>query len=115
MTNKSDCLFCKIVNKEIKADIILETDDYLAFSDVNPFAPVHVLVIPKTHYASLNELDDVELMGKLLQGAKEVAEKLNIQDDGYRLVLNTGKKAGQNVFHIHLHVLGGRNMLWPPG
>lgn len=109
----TDCIFCKIANKEIPAELIIETDDYVAFRDLNPQAPVHALVIPKKHYESLNELEDIELTGKLVQGAKQVAKKLGI--DEYRLVLNTGKEAGQAVFHIHFHVLGGRQMQWPPG
>src|SRR3989339_2140751 len=105
--SEQNCIFCKIANKEINSDLILETADYAAFHDVNPQAPVHVLVIPKKHYDSLNDTNDSELLGKLLIGAREVAEKLNIKD-GYRVILNTGEKAGQTVFHIHLHVLGGR-------
>ncbi|EKE02465.1 MAG: hypothetical protein ACD_20C00383G0017 [uncultured bacterium] len=109
-----NCIFCKIANKEIPSNLILETEDYVAFHDLNPQAPVHVLVIPKKHYNSLNSADEPELLGRLLIGAKNVAQKLNIEN-GYRVVLNTGEKAGQTVFHIHLHVLGGRPMLWPPG
>lgn len=112
--NNPDCIFCKIAKKEIKSNLLLETENYVAFHDINPQAPVHVLIIPKKHYDSLNNIDDPELLGELLLGAKEVAEKLNIKD-GYRIVLNTGENAGQTVFHIHLHVLGARQMLWPPG
>jgi histidine triad (HIT) family protein len=112
---KEDCIFCKIVKGDIKADIILETDDYVAFKDINPQAAVHVLIIPKSHYDSLNELDDTGLIGRLVEGARSVAEKLGVKDNGYRLVLNTGKKAGQEVFHIHFHLLAGRPFSWPPG
>ena len=109
----TDCIFCKIANKEIPANLVYEDDDCVAFNDLNPQAPVHVLVIPKKHYASLKELNDTNLMGALLNGVKRVAEKLNITE--YRTVLNTGKEAGQEVFHIHFHVLSGREMKWPPG
>lgn len=112
--SKDNCIFCKIANKEINSNLILETEDYVAFHDLSPQAPVHALVIPKKHYASLNEIDDTEILGKLLIGTRKVAEKLKIQD-GYRVVINTGEGAGQTVFHIHIHVLGGRQMLWPPG
>ncbi len=112
MTN-SNCIFCKIANKEIPTELIFETDDVVAFNDLSPQAPVHILVIPKKHYESLNEVDDVALLGKLLSGVKEITKKLNIKE--YRTVINTGKEAGQAVFHIHLHILAGRTMLWPPG
>jgi len=110
----TDCIFCKIANNEFNTEFIVENEDVVAFKDINPQAPVHVLVIPKKHYASLNEIEDINLMGKLLNGAKEAAAKLGV-GDGYRTVLNTGKKAGQEVFHIHLHVLAGRPFQWPPG
>ncbi len=110
----TDCIFCKIAAGEFNTEFIAETDDYAAFNDLNPQAPVHVLVIPKKHSASLNETESKELLGTLLNGAKEVAEKTGIAD-GYRVVINTGREAGQTVFHLHLHVLGGREMNWPPG
>jgi histidine triad (HIT) family protein len=110
----TDCIFCKIAAGEFNTEFIAETDDYAAFNDLNPQAPVHVLVIPKKHSASLNETESKELLGTLLSGAKEVAEKTGIAD-GYRVVINTGREAGQTVFHLHLHVLGGREMNWPPG
>ncbi|MDD3012992.1 MAG: histidine triad nucleotide-binding protein [Candidatus Gastranaerophilales bacterium] len=109
-----NCIFCKIANKEINSNLILETEDYLAFHDLNPQAPKHALLIPKKHFSSLNHADDIELLGKLMIGAKEVAEKLNIKE-AYRLVINTGEGAGQTVFHIHIHILGGRPLEWPPG
>ena len=108
-----DCIFCKIASKEIPTNLILETDDIVAFNDINPEAPIHVLIIPKKHYESLNEVNDLELMGKLLQGVKDVAKKLDITQ--YRTIINTGKEAGQAVFHIHVHLLAGRPLLWPPG
>ena len=113
MTN-ADCIFCKIANKEIKTEFILETDDYVSFNDLNPQAPFHALVIPKEHFSSLNDLENIELMGKLLEGVQKTAEKLGIKEN-YRTVINTGKEAGQAVFHVHVHVLGGRPLTWPPG
>jgi histidine triad (HIT) family protein len=110
----TECIFCRIAAGEFNTEFIIETDDYVAFKDLNPQAPVHILVIPKTHSNSLNETESQSLLGKLLNGAKEVAKKLGIED-GYRVVINTGEEAGQTVFHLHLHLLGGRPMLWPPG
>lgn len=111
------CLFCKIARKEIPAKIVHEDDDTLAFRDINPVAPTHVLVIPKKHIASLTEAgaDDEAILGKLLLAAKRVAEMEGRTADGYRTVVNSGPNAGQTVFHIHVHVLGGRAMAWPPG
>lgn len=108
-----NCIFCKIANKEIPAQLLYEDEYTVAFNDLNPQAPVHILVIPKKHYASLNELDDKDVMSALLNAVKKVTEKLSITD--YRTVINTGKAAGQEVFHIHLHVLAGRPFNWPPG
>lgn len=112
MTN-NDCIFCKIANKEIPAELIYETETIAAFNDLNPQAPVHILVVPKKHFSSLNELNDISLMGDLLNGVKEITKKLNIKE--YRTVINTGKEAGQAVPHLHLHILAKREMLWPPG
>ncbi len=113
MTQK-DCLFCKIAQGAFNTEFIIETEDYVSFKDISPQAPVHALVIPKIHFDSLNRMQEPELMGKLLEGARQTAQKLGIEDN-YRLVINTGEKAGQTVFHIHIHVLGGRAMQWPPG
>ncbi len=117
MGQSKDCLFCKIANKEIKSNIIFENDKLLAFSDINPQAPVHILIIPKKHIAGLNEIGaaDKELLGEIQLAAKEIAEKNNISKDGYRIVANCGPNAGQAVDHIHYHVLGGRIFRWPPG
>ena len=109
------CLFCRIVRREIPATIIAETDDCVAFRDINPQAPVHVLVIPRRHVASLNDANDAHLVGRLAIVAAEIARKEGIADSGYRAVLNTNADAGQTVFHIHLHLLGGRRLGWPPG
>ncbi len=113
----SDCLFCKMVAGEIPADVVYEDDDVLAFRDINPQAPTHVLVIPKEHMATINDLSavDAQIMGRLFLAAKKVAEQEGIADVGYRTVMNCNEDAGQTVFHIHLHVLGGRRMTWPPG
>ena len=111
-----DCLFCMIVSGEVPADLIAEGDRWIAFSDINPKAPTHVLIVPREHVESLSSLDEsrVELGGELLRAAAAVA-RLDGLDDGYRVVANTGADGGQSVPHLHLHVLGGRPMRWPPG
>ena len=113
----TDCLFCKIASGELNADVIFETDDVLAFRDINPQAPTHVLVIPKRHISTINELKetDADLVGKLYLAAKDIARQEGTEEAGYRTVMNCNAAAGQTVFHIHLHVLGGRQMSWPPG
>ena len=117
MTSTSDCLFCKIIAGDISADIVYESDTALAFRDINPQAPTHVLVIPRKHIATLNDIDesDEALVGSLYSAAREIAAAEGIADDGYRAVMNCNAAAGQTVFHIHLHVLGGRSLQWPPG
>jgi len=112
-----DCLFCKIAAGEIPAKTIYRKNGLLAFHDISPQAPVHVLLIPEKHIATLNDLvdDDRTLLGDLILGAGEVAEQLGLADDGYRLVMNCNRNGGQTVFHIHCHLLGGRQMHWPPG
>lgn len=109
------CLFCRIVAGEIPANRVTETEKFLAFRDINPQAPTHVLAIPKQHVPSLNEAEDAALLGELLLFARDVARGEGLAGDGYRVVLNTNAGAGQTVFHIHAHVLGGRVMRWPPG
>jgi|SRR4030095_8565698 histidine triad (HIT) family protein len=113
----SDCLFCRIVRREIAADLVHEDDDVLAFRDINPQAPLHVLMIPKRHIATLNDLTaaDAALVGKLVLAAQEFARREGIADAGYRTVMNCNVHGGQSVFHVHLHLLGGRAMKWPPG
>jgi len=114
----ADCIFCKIVSGAIPVKMVKKTPDVLAFHDVNPQAPVHVLVIPTNHVASIRDAQGPEgekLMGRLLAFAAEVATELGLDDSGYRLVINTGPDGGQSVFHLHLHLLGGRRMTWPPG
>ena len=110
-----DCLFCRIVRKEIPATIVRDDEHTLAFRDVAPKAPTHVLVIPKTHVASLNEATDPVLLGRLMLAARDVAALEGISTSGYRVVMNTGVEAGQTVHHVHLHLLGGRHLAWPPG
>jgi histidine triad (HIT) family protein len=109
------CLFCRIVSGEIPAKIVAEDATCIAFRDVNPAAPVHVLVIPRAHVPSLNEVASPTLMGDLLQMAREVAKQEGIATGGYRVVFNTNSDGGQTVFHLHAHVMGGRHMSWPPG
>ena len=112
MTN---CLFCKMVAGAIKPDVVFEDDTVLAFRDINPQAPVHILIIPKVHIATLNDLNDNLLAGQLLQTAVKLAKQEGLSEDGYRTVFNCNKKGGQEVYHLHLHLLGGRQMIWPPG
>jgi histidine triad (HIT) family protein len=109
------CLFCRIVRREIPATLVLETDEVVAFRDINPQAPVHVLVIPKEHVASLDVATDASMVGRLALVAAEIARTEGIATAGYRTVINTNAGAGQTVFHIHLHLLGGRALGWPPG
>lgn len=112
-----DCIFCNIVNKKIPAKLILEEQDVIAFDDIDPKAPIHKLIIPKKHIATINDItaEDSMLVGNLLQAAKRLATQLGIAESGYRLVFNCNKGAGQAVYHIHLHLLGGRALSWPPG
>lgn len=110
-----DCVFCRIASGEIAATIVYEDEAVVAFRDTDPKAPTHVLVIPRRHVESVNALDDAELGGQLVLAGQRVADATGIAASGYRLVLNTGEDAGQSVHHIHLHVLGGRHMSWPPG
>jgi histidine triad (HIT) family protein len=111
------CLFCRIVKKEIPAKIVYEDGKFLAFEDIRPQAPVHILLIPKIHFASLNDAPEGSegLLGEILFRAREIAREKGIGTNGYRIVLNTARDSGQEVFHIHFHLLGGRRMTWPPG
>lgn len=111
----TDCLFCKIAKGEIKANIVAQDDTLVAFRDVNPQAPTHILIIPRAHVATLNEATDAGLLGQLLLKARDLARGEGLADRGYRLVINTNAEAGQSVFHVHAHLLGGRRMAWPPG
>jgi histidine triad (HIT) family protein len=111
----TDCIFCRIVSGEIPAAIVAKTDRAIAFRDVNPQAPTHVLVIPREHIDSLAHAEDAALLGELMAFAAEVARTESISEGGYRVVANIGHNGGQTVSHLHLHVLGGRPMTWPPG
>ena len=113
----SDCLFCKILAGEIPAELVYESDTAVAFRDISPQAPTHVLVIPRKHISTINDIteDDEAIVGSLYTAARKIAAAEGIADDGYRAVMNCNEGAGQSVFHIHLHVLGGRPMNWPPG
>ncbi|MBX3203015.1 MAG: histidine triad nucleotide-binding protein [Labilithrix sp.] len=111
------CLFCNILEKKVPATVVFEDEHALAFRDIRPVAPTHVLVIPKKHLAAVHDLDDThaEDVGRLLVAARRVADQEGLTKDGYRLVINDGDAAGQTVHHIHVHVLGGRSLSWPPG
>lgn len=111
----NDCLFCRIVSGEIPATIVAKNDSAIAFRDINPQAPTHVLVIPRDHVQSLAHAEDAALLGDLMAFAAEVARMEAVSEPGYRIVANVGREGGQTVDHLHLHVLGGRQMHWPPG
>lgn len=115
--SSADCLFCKIVAGDIPAEIIYESESAIAFRDINPQAPTHVLIIPRQHIATINDLDegDESTVGHLYMAAKAIAAAEGLADDGYRVVMNCNEGAGQTVFHIHLHLVGGRTLGWPPG
>ncbi len=113
----TDCLFCKMIAGEIQPDVVFENEHVLAFRDINPQAPTHILVVPREHIATINDLDEAHswLLGQLYLAAKAIAAQEGIAEAGYRTVMNCNAGAGQSVYHIHLHVLGGRQMNWPPG
>lgn len=117
MSTQDDCLFCRIASGEIPAAVAHADDRVMAFQDINPQAPVHVLVIPREHITSLDHAGDEQegLLGALLLAARDVARKEGLAEDGYRTVINTGDDGGQSVHHVHVHVLGGRRLTWPPG
>jgi histidine triad (HIT) family protein len=112
-----NCIFCKIAQKSIPTPLVYEDDELVAFRDIHPQAPQHLLIIPKKHIHSLHQSEDNDalLLGKLLVAAKKIAQDLGLHEKGYRLVMNTGEDGGQTVFHIHLHLLAGKPMSWPPG
>ena len=110
----NDCIFCKIVNREIPSEFVYSDENVVAFRDVNPQAPVHILVIPKKHYASASAVKDDSVWSNLMSSTVKIAEQLEL-DNGYRMVINTGEQGGQTVPHLHLHLLAGRNLGWPPG
>jgi histidine triad (HIT) family protein len=112
----SDCIFCKIANKEIPSQFVYEDQDVVAFKDLHPKAPTHILLIPKKHIEKLSDMknDDAALGGKMLLAVSKIAEKEGIRENGFRVVVNNGKYAGQEVFHLHFHILGGKSMGWNP-
>lgn len=110
-----DCVFCKIASGDIPAALIYQDERFVAFHDLSPQAPVHVLVIPRTHYTSLMDVKDAAVLGGLLEAAKTISSQLGIAGTGWRTVINTGQDGGQTVMHLHVHLLGGRFMQWPPG
>jgi len=112
-----NCVFCKIRDKEIPSSVVYEDNDIMAFKDQSPQAPVHILIIPKTHIESINYMNekDKNLLGYIMLKTKELAKKLDIAESGYRLVINTNHMGGQAVYHLHVHLLGGRQLSWPPG
>lgn len=111
----TDCLFCKMVNGEITPNTVFEDEKTLAFRDINPQAPTHILIIPKQHIATVDDLDDPIVAGHLVQIAIKLARQEGLTDEGYRTVFNCKKNGGQEVYHLHMHLLGGRQMAWPPG
>ena len=117
MSEDSKCLFCRIVRKEIPSAIVYESDEIIAFRDINPQAPTHILIVPREHIATTNDLTEghAALVGKLVLTARALAAREGIAEGGYRMVFNCNRNAGQAVFHIHLHLLGGRVFSWPPG
>lgn len=112
-----ECLFCKMIEREIEPDVVFEDEHVLAFNDINPQAPTHVLIIPKKHIATLNDIeaDDLTLVGRLQHTAAHLAKKFGFANDGYRIVMNCNEHGGQSVYHIHMHLMGGRRFSWPAG
>ncbi len=112
-----ETIFSKIIDREIPAEIVYEDDDILAFNDIDPKAPVHIIIIPKKQIATINDLEkgDAELVGKIVLVAKDLAKQNNIDESGYRLIMNCNEGGGQTVFHLHCHLIGGRRLAWPPG
>ena len=115
MDKDSNCIFCKIIEGAIPAKLLFEDSEHIAISDINPQAPTHALVIPKTHVRNIAEFEDAAALGRLFQAAKKVAAAQGVLEKGFRLVVNTGDDGGQTVDHLHIHVVGGRQLGWPPG
>lgn len=112
-----NCIFCKIINRELPSEIVFESENILAFKDINPQAPLHIQIIPKSHIPTLNDLAPTQttLLGEMVLTAKTLAKQLGVADPGYRIAMNCNQHGGQEVFHIHLHLLAGRQLAWPPG
>jgi histidine triad (HIT) family protein len=117
MGHDPDCIFCKIIEKKVPAKLVHEDEHAIAFEDINPQAPIHILIVPKKHIRDIHSIKNIdrELIGHLFFVAQTLGEKRGLNNDGYRMVINNGRKAGQTVFHIHLHLLSGRAFAWPPG
>jgi len=117
VTLLADCIFCKIIKGEIPSEKVYENENVIAFKDINPAAPVHILIIPRKHISSINDIEEMDsnIIGEIFLAAKEIARQLGIAEDGYRVVSNCGEKAGQTVMHLHYHLIGGRSLTWPPG
>ena len=112
----SDCIFCKIANKEINSNLVYEDESVVAFRDLNPQAPQHILIVPKKHIANITELDDKEIAAHIFtEVVPKIAKEVGVAESGFRLVINTGDEGGQTVNHLHVHLIGGRKMTWPPG
>jgi len=113
----NDCLFCRIVEKKVPADIVYESDDLIAFKDIEPRAPIHYLIIPKKHISTINDIDrsNSNIIGLMYEAAAQLARSFNVDKEGYRVVMNCNSNGGQTVYHIHLHFLAGRQLSWPPG
>jgi len=112
----SDCIFCKIANKEINSNLVYEDESVVAFRDLNPQAPQHILIVPKKHVANITELDDKEIAAHIFtEVVPKIAKEVGVAESGFRLVINTGEEGGQTVNHLHVHLIGGRKMTWPPG
>ncbi len=111
----SDCIFCKVINKEIPSDILHEDEDVIAFNDIDPKAPIHILIIPKEHISTFNDITDYNIIVKISKVIQKLVKDKNIDEQGYRVVVNCNQDGGQSVSHLHYHLLGGRQMQWPPG
>jgi histidine triad (HIT) family protein len=117
MAQNSDCVFCRLVRKEMRGDLVYQDDRVTAFRDIRPQAPTHILVVPNVHISSMNQVqpEHAEMLSRLFLVAKQLAHQEALDEGGYRLVINTGPQGGQTVDHLHVHLLGGRRMTWPPG
>ena len=109
----SDCIFCKIANKEIATNLLYEDEYIVAFNDIEPVAPEHILIIPKAHYATIEDVDNFDILSHIFSKVPQIAKDRGLED--YRIVINKGESAGQTVFHLHIHIIGGRRLQWPPG
>lgn len=111
----SDCIFCQIAQGKFVTEFVHQDEQFVAFNDIHPQAPTHILIIPRAHFPTLNEVEDEQLLGRLLKTAKDLAKKMGVADSGYRTIINSNHDGGQTVYHLHLHLLAGRHLHWPPG